>query len=229
MVSQNINVVLLSGGIDSAVCLKIAQKRSEDILPIFFKYGQQCQEQELRCCKEQLHQEDSNLEVIDMEDAFRAYHKGVMEDKEYFSDHNAEHGHSVGYVPQRNLQLLASATAAAERKTQPSSNLNLYFGAQYGDRQNYPDCRKGFVNDTMKALNRGTETHNITIETPLIDMPKKEVVEKGEELGVNWDSTVSCYNPPSKRYGCGDCPACVERREAFEEAGIEDSISYKGL
>lgn len=223
-------VVLLSGGIDSAVCLAIAKERLDNVYPVFFRYGQKSQEEELRAVKEQVSDHNETIQLIDMESAFMNYNQGAISTEAYDSHTNRTGQlHSPGYVPQRNIQLLSSASAWAESNLDRGENINLYFGAQYGDTDEYPDCRPGFVNDAMKVLNRGTDKHEITIETPLIDYDKETVIEKGEEYGINWLHTASCYVPPGPKQGCAECPACVERRRAFEEAGVMDPIDYEIL
>jgi len=74
-----------------------------------------------------------------------------------------------------------------------------------------------------KAVNRSTDQHEIGIETPIIDLSKEDVLRLGDKLGVNWELTFSCYNDKEGK-PCGECPACVERKEAFDKVEISDPV-----
>lgn len=219
------NIVLLSGGIDSAVCLQIALRRMSEVRGVYFDYGQQSSIYEKEASLNQARNNDIHLNIVDYEHVFGDFKEGLMDDK-WYTNEDEEGEHSSGYVPQRNLHFLTTACAIGEHMAIPNTNIILYYGAQAGDNEDYPDCRQGFIIAAIKALNKGTDEHNISIEAPLIDMEKYEVIEKGEELGVNWNDTVSCYNI-ERGLACGECPACVERREAFNIAGVEDPQEYK--
>ncbi|QZA87755.1 7-cyano-7-deazaguanine synthase [Salinarchaeum sp. IM2453] len=216
-------VVLLSGGIDSAVCLQQALDEYEKVEAIHIDYGQQTESIERSNAEAQATAHNIDLHTVDYRTVFAEFAEGTIEDKEYDSNHMAEEGHSVGYVPQRNLHFLTSAAAVAEHHTDPGVELVLFHGAQYNDSTDYPDCRPAFIEAAQKAINRSTDQHTVTIETPLIDLDKPEVLTLGEKLGVDWSLTFSCYNDQSGT-PCGECPACVERKEAFEKADIEDPV-----
>lgn len=216
--------VLLSGGIDSAVCLQKALNTHDDVEALHVNYGQQTEDIERSNAKEQADHAGIPLHVSDYRTVFKNFAEGLIEDKEYDSEHTTEEGHSVGYVPQRNLHLLTTAAATAEYNTETGREIVLYHGAQRGDAEDYPDCRPVFIEAAQNAINRSTDQHDVRVETPIIDLPKEEVLRLGEELGVNWELTFSCYND---RDGtpCGECPACLERQEAFSEAGLADPVA----
>jgi 7-cyano-7-deazaguanine synthase len=93
------------------------------------------------------------------------------------------------------------------------------------DSSGYPDCRKEFFNAYEQAINLGTKPEtSISIETPIINYTKKNIVLKGKELGVPFHLTWSCYQ--SSETACGICDSCALRLRGFREAGIEDPISY---
>ena len=215
--------VLLSGGIDSAVCLQKALKNHDEVEAIHFNYGQQTEEIERSNAERQAQQAGIPLHISDYRTVFKKFAEGTIEDKEYDSENTEEEGHSVGYVPQRNLHLLVTAAATAEHNTETDQEIVLYHGAQQNDEGDYPDCRPVFMEAAEKAINRSTEQHEIEIETPIINLSKEEVLRLGEELGVNWELTFSCYNDKDGN-PCGECPACIERKEAFSNVGISDPV-----
>ncbi|WP_135822370.1 7-cyano-7-deazaguanine synthase [Halostella litorea] len=215
--------VLLSGGIDSAVCLQTALDRHDDVEAIHFDYGQQTEAIERSNAEEQASRAGIPVHISDYRTVFGDFAEGTIEDKSYDSDTTEREGHSVGYVPQRNLHLLTTAAATAEHNTETGREIVLYHGAQQGDGEEYPDCRPEFVQAATEAINRSTDQHEIDIETPIIDHTKADVLRLGEELGVNWELTFSCYNDEDGT-PCGDCPACLERKEAFAEVDVADPV-----
>lgn len=215
--------VLLSGGIDSAVCLQKALANHEDVEAIHFNYGQQTEEIERSNAEKQAEKAGIPLHISDYRTVFKNFAEGTIEDKDYDSEDMEQDGHSVGYVPQRNLHLLVTAAATAEHHSKTGRDIVLYHGAQQNDEEDYPDCRPVFMDAAEKAIDRSTDQHDIRVETPIIDFSKEEVLRLGEELGVDWKLTFSCYNDVDGN-PCAECPACIERKEAFREAGISDPI-----
>lgn len=215
--------VLLSGGVDSAVSLHEALNHHQHVEAIFFDYGQQTSKIERNNALEQTEEAGIPFHTSDYRRIFKQFAEGTVENRDYDHNQTLVEGHSVGYVPQRNLHFLTTAAAIAEHNTPTSEEIVLYLGAQWGDRDAYPDCRPDFINSAQASLNESTDQHTIKVEAPLIDLSKTEVLERGEELGVNWELTFSCYND-SDGNPCGECPACVERKEAFERAGFQDPL-----
>lgn len=216
--------VLLSGGIDSAVCLKQALRDHEDVEAIHIDYGQQTEHIERRNAEKQADDAGIPLHITDYRRVFKDFAEGTIEDKEYDRSRTSVEGHSVGYVPQRNLHLLVTAAAVAEHNTETGREIVLYQGAQNNDEADYPDCRPEFMDAAETAINRSTDQHSIRIENPLIELSKTEVIRLGEELNVDWNLTFSCYND-TEGESCGECPACIEREEAFKEAGVTDPVA----
>lgn len=222
-------VVLLSGGIDSATCLTIAAKNHDEVIPVHFNYGQQTAELErqmtynqcVAVAKEYDNTTIRKTPVLDYKGVFSHFAEGVAEDGKTFGHMNEEDGRSSGYVPMRNLHFIASGAAVADVEDASS----VYHGAQMGDEADYPDCRPEFMDATNQAINASLpDGQGLSLRTPLIDLTKTEVLLRAEENGVAFEYTYSCYevtdadNPDP----CGDCPACVERAEAFERAGLDD-------
>lgn len=215
--------VLLSGGIDSAVCLQEALKNHDDVEAIHVNYGQQTELLEHRNSKLQADYNNIPFHLIDYRNVFKHFAEGTIEDKDYDSGKTEEQGHSVGYVPQRNAHLITTATALAEHYTEAGKPIKIYHGAQQGDAEDYPDCRPDFMDKLEKMLNNGTDQHDIQIENPIIDMVKEKVIQYGEELGVDWKLTFSCYNDENGN-PCMECPACLERLEGFRKAEVNDPL-----
>ena len=132
----------------------------------------------------------------------------------------------VTYVPARNTIFLSFALGWAE--TLDSSD--LFIGANAVDYSGYPDCRPEFMR-AFEAVARlgtrmGSEGRAITIHAPLIRMTKREIVERGGELGVDFSLTRTCYDPNAQGSACGRCDACLLRLKGFAEAGLTDPAPY---
>jgi len=135
------------------------------------------------------------------------------------------HGIPVTYVPARNTVFLACALAWAE--TLESSD--IFLGVNAIDYSGYPDCRpeyiEAFEHMAGLATKAGVEGRSrVRIHTPLIRMSKREIVQLGRELGVDYALTWSCYDPDTHGRPCGRCDSCLLRAKGFEEAGIEDPL-----
>jgi 7-cyano-7-deazaguanine synthase len=225
-------IVLLSGGIDSATCLSLALDHYDEVVPVHYQYGQQTAEFEhiqATYMARYFRNEGENvapLVKIDYEPVFGKFAQGVASDRDTFVSEGGsleeEDGRSTGYVPMRNLHLIATAAAIGDVQDADA----IYHGMQMGDEQSYPDCRPNFRNAAQDAINASlADGEEIELRTPLINLEKTEVIQLGEDRGVPWQYTYSCYeaiNTPSEPEPCGSCPACVERGEAFWEAGVDD-------
>ncbi len=128
------------------------------------------------------------------------------------------------YVPARNTILLSYALGLAEATGAKA----IFIAANHIDYSGYPDCRpefyKAFAEVARLGTKRGAEGDVIEIRTPLIAMSKADIVRKGEELGVPWALTWSCYRGEEK--ACGVCDSCQLRLKGFAEAGVKDPIPY---
>lgn len=228
-------VVLLSGGIDSSVCLALAAEAHDIVQPVHIHYGQQTQDVEAfraSCQRDHMvtvyeYTDILSLEVIDCQGVFSHFSGGVAEDGKDFSHLTEDDGRSSGYVPMRNLLFISMAAARADFKDHDY----VYHGAQGGDEADYPDCRPKFLKAAQKAVHHSLpEGESVILKTPLIDKTKTEVVELADEKNVDFKFTYSCYSDTSVMDPdpCGECPACLERTEAFEKAGIEDPFDVSG-
>jgi 7-cyano-7-deazaguanine synthase len=132
------------------------------------------------------------------------------------------------YVPARNTIFLALALGWAE----VLGASDVFLGANAMDYSGYPDCRpeyiKAFEQMARLATRAGVEQgQQLTIHTPLIELSKREIVERGLALGVDYSLTLTCYDPDPEGRACGRCEACLLRLKGFREAGIEDPAAYQ--
>ena len=122
-------------------------------------------------------------------------------------------------VPFRNGIMLAVAAGVAESR----GVKGLIIAAHAGDHAIYPDCREDFMSPMAQAIDAGTYA-NVRLLRPFIDMNKEDIVTRGNVLGVDFSQTWSCYK--GGEIHCGTCGTCVERREAFQVAGLTDPTEY---
>ena len=136
-------------------------------------------------------------------------------------------GIPVTYVPARNTILLSLALAWAE----VLQAQHIFIGANAVDYSGYPDCRPEYLAAFEAMANLATkaavEGRRIAVRAPLIDLPKKEIVKKALEFGVDPAETVTCYQPDADGRACGVCDACRLRKKGFADAGIADSTRYR--
>ncbi len=219
-------VVLLSGGLDSSTTLGIANVEYEELHALTFLYGQK-HDKEIRSAKK-LAEHYSVIEHkfldIPLSDIGRS---SLLHGGEEIPDHEeGEIGEDIPstYVPARNIIFLSYALSYAESIEADA----IYIGATARDYSGYPDCRpefyEAFEKMAAKGTKRGVEGDPISIEYPLIDMTKEEIIKKADEIGVPLHLTWSCYRGEEK--ACGECDSCKLRLKGFKEAGLEDPIEY---
>src|SRR5262245_15858012 len=228
-------VVLLSGGLDSATVLAIAE--SEGYAPhcLSFDYGQR-HGVELRAARDVAGERPHFIMPPDLSYGGSALTKGLEVPKH---DNVEELDSSVipsTYVPARNTIFLACALGSAEVVGAD----HIFAGMNALDYSGYPDCRLEYIQAFQRMANlatkRGVEGHLMTIHTPLIEMGKQAIVQRGFELGVDYAPTWSCYDPqlvleavdvdPTDYRACGRCDSCLLRLRAFADAGAEDPAAY---
>ncbi|HEX6802350.1 MAG TPA: 7-cyano-7-deazaguanine synthase QueC [Terriglobales bacterium] len=214
-------VVLLSGGMDSAVCAALAV-RDYDAAAVHVSYGQRTQERERQsflaiCQRLKIHDR-----LMVHNEAFRAIGGSALTDESIAVPDAEGIGRDipVTYVPFRNAHFLAVAVSWAE----VLGAQKIYIGAVEPDSSGYPDCRPAYYQAFNEVVRTGTRDGRIEILTPLIAMRKAEIVRLGLELGAPFDLTWSCYSREDE--ACGVCDSCVLRLRAFEAAGVRDPIPY---
>jgi 7-cyano-7-deazaguanine synthase len=220
-------VVLLSGGLDSTVCMAVARNRGFDVFPISFNY-QQRHQREVECARKvaNYYQAERHL-VIDTNMA--AIGGSALTDQSVgVPDGDVErHDIPVTYVPARNLIFLSYALGYAE----VIGADHIFIGVNALDYSGYPDCRPEFIRLFQELANYSTKAtaadgRTIKIETPLLELSKKEIVQMGIKLGAPLELTTSCYR--GGEAACGTCDSCLLRLKGFAEAGLTDPIPYVG-
>lgn len=231
MTDQTTAVVLVSGGIDSATCLALACEDHDNVIPLHVNYGQQTHDVEAERAERLTdHFNTEPLRFIDYKPVMKHFAGGVASNRDSFvtegGDLEEEDGRSTGYQPMRNLHLIATASGVADVNDADV----VYHGAQGGDEASYPDCRPKFMTSAYDAVNRSlADGDHIGLRTPLLNLEKYEVIQLGEKAGVPWEFTYSCYEQTDfdDPVACSDCPACEERQEGFDKAGVEDPVQYE--
>jgi 7-cyano-7-deazaguanine synthase len=218
-------VVLVSGGLDSATVLAIAVARGLRCHALSVDYGQR-HRAELAAAREvarSLGAADHRVVSVDI----ASFGGSALTDRSIDVPSGPSQGIPVTYVPARNTIFLALALAHAEVTESDA----IFTGANAVDYSGYPDCRPEYMAAFERMANlatrRAVEGKPIAIECPIISMRKEEIVRHGDELGVDFSLTVSCYQADDAGMACGACEACRLRREGFERAGIADPARYR--
>jgi len=220
-------VVLLSGGMDSATALAIAKADGFDVIALTIDYGQRHRREIDAAKKVAKHFGVRDHRVVSLD--LTPIGGSALTDKairvpEQRRLEEIGRGIPVTYVPARNTILLSYALGLAEATGAKA----IYIAANFQDYSGYPDCRpefyKAFQEVARLGTKRGVEGDVIEIRTPLIAMTKADIVRKGQELGVPWRLTWSCYQGGDK--ACGVCDSCQLRLKGFREAGVKDPLPY---
>src|SRR5713226_3238263 len=224
-------VVLLSGGMDSCVCTAMARERhgAENVALLHAGYGQRTQRRERRAFEEIAEFYSVRERLVVQLDHFRAIGGSALTDEKIAVPENelgapGPHGSAipVTYVPFRNAHFLSVAVSWAEVIGAGA----IYIGAVAEDSSGYPDCRPEYYRVFQELIRVGTRPETqIEIVTPVIGMRKREIIQRGIELGAPLDRTWSCYQFEDE--ACGSCDSCRLRLKAFMEAGVTDPIAYR--
>ncbi len=210
-------VIVLSGGPDSAVVAYWAKKEGYDLYPITFNYGQ-IAVKETHCAEKIAEKLGAKTKIVDLSAL-----KEVFGDVTSLCNSNipmtTEFSQPI-IVPFRNAIFLSVAVSYAVSVDADK----IFYGAHGSDEPFYPDCRREFYEAFEKAAQLGTGEH-ISIKAPFSGKRKSEVIKIGTQLGVPYEFTWSCYRDAPKH--CGKCESCVNRKKAFQEAGIIDSTKYE--
>lgn len=221
-------VVLVSGGLDSAVTAAVAKQEGCSVFLLTIAYGQRhgIEVERARQLARALKADDHLVLNVDL----RAIGGSALTaDQEVPKDRpptERQKGVPSTYVPARNTIFLSLALAYAE-----SLDASLiYLGANVVDYSGYPDCRPEYLQAFERLAGFGTRAgvsgQSIEIRAPLLRMTKGEIIQLGASLGVPFELTHSCYDPAPDGAACGRCDSCQIRREGFRAAGIADPIRY---
>lgn len=248
-------IILLSGGLDSTTVLAMAKKSGFEAYALSFDYGQR-HEVELMAAKkiaEIFGCADHKIAKIDL----RIFGKSALTDEkisvpkfksppspldngksryaslrdDFMTDKTTNSQIPITYVPARNTIFLSYALAYAE----VIGAFDIFIGVNAIDYSGYPDCRPDFISTFEKMANFACAASvenkgRFTIHTPLITMSKKEIIEAGIKLGVDYSLTHSCYDPQEKDgkiYACGECDSCRLRLAGFDLAKTNDPLNYQ--
>lgn len=225
MSDQPIAIVALSGGMDSCVTAAIAAEHYSIAL-LHAQYGQRTAAREKKSFEAiaDFYNVPQNMRLIAEMPWLSKIGGSSLTDQKLEMRMSGHIGKTIPntYVPFRNTHLLSIAVSWAEVIGAKAA----YLGAVAGDSSGYPDCRPEFFDAFRMVVRTGTkpDTH-ISIETPLINLSKGEIVRRGVELGAPLELTWSCYRGTSK--ACGKCDSCILRLKGFREAGVTDPIQYE--
>ncbi len=223
--SEEKAVVLLSGGLDSCTCMAVAQSKGYELYAISFNYHQR-HSIELEGAKRiaSFYGVKHHLIIETNMDAIGG--SALTDENIAVPDGDVERDDvPVTYVPARNMIFLSYAVGYAE----VVGAGHVYIGVNSVDYSGYPDCRPEFIQRFQALADYATtatavEGKKITIETPLQDLSKKDIVLLGTKLGAPLQFTHSCYKGGDK--ACGVCDSCQLRLHGFAAAGVEDPVDY---
>ncbi len=221
---KELAVVLLSSGMDSAVCASFASQ-THDLALLHFQYGQRSAKKELECFYKLVEFFKPVVYKVVELPFLKEFGGSSLTSSEIEIPPEDKPGEIPStYVPFRNGIFLSVAAAWAE----VLGAKRIFIGANEVDYSGYPDCRGEFLKTLEQAINLGTKPETqITIEAPLLRLTKAEIVKLGIKLGTPFQLTWSCYR--EGEVACGNCASCKLRLKAFKEAGVEDPISYEGF
>jgi 7-cyano-7-deazaguanine synthase len=220
-------VVLLSGGLDSATALALANEAGFACYALSVDYGQR-HAAELDAARRV-----AAIAGVHEHRIMRVDLAGIggsaLTDPGIAVPETPTAGIPVTYVPARNTIMLALALAWAE----VLGAQDIFVGVNVLDSSGYPDCRPEFIAAFGRlaalATRAGVEGRPFNIHTPLIEMTKAEIIRTGMRRQVDYATTVSCYQADAVGRACGRCDACRLRRAGFEAAGVPDPTRYQGL
>lgn len=217
-------VILLSGGLDSATVVAMAREQGYACYTMSFDYGQR-------------HRAELDAAARVARDLGAVEHKVIgldlngiggsaLTDSSIDVPETPGDGIPVTYVPARNTVFLSLALGWAE----VLGARDIFIGVNAVDYSGYPDCRPEFIESFERMANlatkAGVEGNGFTIQAPLQNLSKADIVKAGVRLGVDYGLTVSCYQADDQGRACGKCDSCRLRAEGFSAAGISDPTNY---
>lgn len=223
-------VVLLSGGIDSTTTLAIARKMGFDLYALSFCYGQRHKIELQAAGKIAAH--CGVIKHITLDIDLRLFGASALTDNidvpKSRSMEKMATDIPITYVPARNTIFLSFALAWAEVLEAG----DIFIGVNALDYSGYPDCRPEYITAYERMANLATKAsvegkQKLKIHTPLIQLTKAQIIQRGLQLGVNFRLTHSCYDPAETGEACGGCDSCLLRQKGFKEAGVQDPTIYK--
>lgn len=212
-------LIVLSGGMDSVTLLY--EYQDSLALAVSFDYGSKHNARELPYAR--LHCERLGIEHLTIPLSFigQYFRSALLEGEGAIPKGSYdEENMAATVVPFRNGIMLSIAAGLAESR----GLTKVYLANHFGDHAIYPDCRASFIRPMHEAILQGT-SNAVEVTAPYTDISKGDIARHGKLLGINYAETWSCYEGGDLQ--CGSCATCIERREAMQEAGIEDPTHYK--
>jgi 7-cyano-7-deazaguanine synthase len=214
-------LVLLSGGMDSVTALYWARQEHAQVSALSFDYGSKHNEREIAAATWHAQQLGIRHEVVSLPFVNELFASDLLQSGGDIPDgHYEELSMKRTVVPFRNGIMLAIACGVAESRDAEA----LIIAAHNGDHAIYPDCREPFMHSMAQAMEHGTYAR-IRLIRPFIATDKGGIAKIGHSLGIDYAQTWSCYKGRSLH--CGTCGTCVERKEAFQRAGLADPTIYE--
>ena len=225
-------VLLLSGGLDSTTMLAYAADKGFDVHALTFRYGQRhaAEIEAARRVAKSYHVRDHVVVDIDLRTFGGSALTADIDVPKDRLDADLANGIPITYVPARNTIFLSFGLAWSE----VLGASDIFIGVNALDYSGYPDCRPEYVAAYQRMANLATKggvegTLPVRIQTPLLHLTKRQIVELGHSLGVDYALTLSCYDPSDDGRACGHCDSCQLRRRGFAEAGVADPTRYVGV
>lgn len=213
-------VVLCSGGMDSVTALYWSRREHDVTAAVSFDYGAKHNAREIPFAAEHAAKLGVRHEVIALEFVNRLFASDLLQSGgEIPEGHYEAENMKQTVVPFRNAIMLSIACGVAESAGAEA----VAIAAHGGDHAIYPDCREDFMRAMGETMRLGTYA-GVRLLRPFIGMNKGQIAAEGARLGVDFARTWSCYKGGAEH--CGKCGTCVERREAFAQAGLEDPTVY---
>lgn len=223
---KDLAVILLSGGLDSCVTTAIAAENHAQLALLHLNYGQRTQKREMQAFFDiaaHYKVDEAQQLIVDLPSIAQVGGSSLLKDGPAVPDADLNSAEIPStYVPFRNGQILAIAAGWAEVIAARA----IYVGAVEEDSSGYPDCRRSFFDAFAQAINQGTKPGFAPrIETPLINLSKAQIVQRGIDLKAPMHLSWSCYTDSER--ACGQCESCLLRLRGFAQAGIADPIPYR--
>ncbi|MES1983043.1 MAG: 7-cyano-7-deazaguanine synthase QueC [Pseudomonadota bacterium] len=218
-------VILLSGGLDSATVLALAQRQGYACHTLSVDYGQR-HNAELAAAQ-RIARELGSLEHRVIRVDLAGFGGSALTDHRIAVPQQSSEGIPLTYVPARNTIMLSLALAWAE----VLQSQDIFIGVNAVDYSGYPDCRPEYIAAFEHMANLATKAavggKPMTLHAPLMHLSKNDIIQQGTELGIDYGLTVSCYQADEEGRACALCDACRLRRAGFEQAGLPDPTRYR--
>ncbi|MBB6522887.1 7-cyano-7-deazaguanine synthase QueC [Pseudoteredinibacter isoporae] len=218
-------VILVSGGLDSTTVLAIAKSQGYECYTLSFDYGQRHRAELDAAERTSRLMGAAEHKVVSLD--LGTIGGSALTDTSIDVPEDESEGIPVTYVPARNTVFLSIALGWAE----VLGAQDIFIGVNAVDYSGYPDCRGEYIQAFEQMANLATkaavEGQQVRIQTPLLELTKAEIIQQGTELGVDYRTTVSCYQADERGHACAVCDSCRLRRQGFEDAGVEDATLYQ--